>query len=333
MAPPREVMPVDVLFVGAGPASLAAAYHLLHLIEAHDASIDAGASGTKIGPLEIAILEKGKAMGAHAISGAVMDPRAIRELMPDFLDQGFPFESEVTSDDVFFLTAGGSFRFPIVPPPLKNHGNYVVSISKLVRWLAEKVEAKGAFVIPEFAGRELLWEGNRVTGVRASDKGVDKHGNAKGNFQPGADITAKVVVLGEGPRGSLTKTAIAKLGLDAGRIGQVYATGVKETWKLAPGKFPKGRVVHTMGAPLDAHTFGGGFAYGCADDVLSLGFVTGLDAWHPETDPHGAAAALQGASHGGVVARGSHRDLLRREDHSGGRLVRDAAPCGSTVGC
>jgi electron-transferring-flavoprotein dehydrogenase len=286
MAPPREIMPVDVLFVGAGPASLAGAYHLLRLIEAHDAAVDAGGSGSKIGPLEIAILEKGRAVGAHAISGAVMDPRALRELIPDFLSEGLPIESEVTSDDVYFLTSKGSFRFPIVPPPLKNHGNYILSISKLVRWLAEKVEAKGAFVIPEFAGRELLWDGTRVVGVRSSDKGVDKHGNPKGNFQPGADITAKVVVLGEGPRGSLTKTAIQKLRLDEGRVAQVYATGVKETWKLAPGKFPKGRVIHTMGFPLDAHTFGGGFAYGCADDVLSLGFVTGLDAWHPATDPH-----------------------------------------------
>ncbi len=286
MSQPREVMPVDVLFVGAGPASLAGALHRQNLVAKHDAAVDAGGPGTKIGALEIAVMEKGKALGAHAISGAVMDPRALRELMPDFVEQGLPFESEITSDDVYFLTAKGKLRFPIVPPPLENRGNYVVSISKLVRWLGGKVEEKGAFIIPEFAGRELLWEGGRPAGVRASDKGLDKHGAPKGNHQLGADITARVVVLGEGPRGSLTKTAIAKLGLDRGKNAQVYATGVKETWKLVPGKFPKGRAIHTMGYPLDAHTFGGGFAYGCADDVLSLGFVTGLDAWHPETDPH-----------------------------------------------
>ena len=285
MPPPREVMPVDVLFVGAGPASLASAFHLLSLIERHNAAIDAGTSGEKIGPLEIAVMEKGKALGAHALSGAVMDPRGLRELMPDFLEQGLPFESEVTSDDVYFLTTKSSLRFPIVPPPLNNHGNYVMSISKLVRWLGEKVEEKGAFIIPELGGRELLFEGDRLSGVRTSDKGIDKRGMPKGNYQPGADITARVVVFGEGPRGSLTKQLIRRFDLDRGKNAQVYATGVKETWKLKAGKFPRGRVVHTMGFPLDSKTFGGGFAYGCADDVLSLGFVTGLDAWHPQSDP------------------------------------------------
>ena len=286
MAPPREVMPVDVLFVGAGPASLAGAYHLLSLVEQHNARVDAGGKGEKLAVPEIAVAEKGKALGAHALSGAVLDPRALRELMPDFLEQGFPFEAEVVSEDVLFLTKSGSFRLPFTPPPLVNHGCYVVSLSKLVRWLGEKVEAKGAFVVPEFAGRELLFEGDRVAGVRATDRGVDAHGVPKANYQPGPDITAKVTVLGEGPRGSLTKTLIQKFRLDEGRNPQVYATGVKETWRLAPGRFPKGKVVHTMGFPLDAGTFGGGFAYGCEGDVLSLGFVTGLDYWHPETSPH-----------------------------------------------
>jgi electron-transferring-flavoprotein dehydrogenase len=277
-------MPVDVLFVGAGPASLASAYHLLTLVEQHNERASRG-EGTAIPVPEIAIMEKGRALGLHAISGAVMDPRAIAELMPDFVEQGLPFESKVTSDDVLFLTKGGSFKLPITPPPLQNHGNYVLSISKLVRWLGEKVEEKGAFIVPEFAGREVLFEGNRVSGVRASDKGVDKEGHEKGNYQPGADITARVTVFGEGPRGSLTKTLIAKYDLDRDSDPQVYATGVKETWKLKSGTFPKGHVVHTMGFPLDARTFGGGFAYGCADDVLSLGFVTGLDYANPATDP------------------------------------------------
>jgi electron-transferring-flavoprotein dehydrogenase len=286
MPPAREVMPVDVLYVGAGPASLASAYHLSSLVERHNAKIDSGGPGEKILSPEIAITEKGKSLGAHAISGAVMDPRALRELMPDFLSQGLPFESEVTSDDVFFLTPKGSFRLPFTPPPLRNHGNYVLSISKLVRWLASKVEEKGAFVIPEFAAREPLFEGSRLIGVRTSDRGIDKHGEKKGNYQPGADIKARVTVLAEGPRGSLTKVLAGKYGLEAGQNPQVYATGVKETWKLPPRRFPLGRVVHTMGFPLDAGTFGGGFAYGCRDDVLSLGFVTGLDYWHPRTDPH-----------------------------------------------
>jgi electron-transferring-flavoprotein dehydrogenase len=298
MAPQREVMPVDVLFVGAGPASLAGAYHLLSLVERHNEHAASGGATALPAP-EIAIVEKGKAMGAHAISGAVMDPRAIRELVPDHLEQGLPIESEVTTDEVLFLTARGSFRLPFTPPPLRNHGNYVISISKLVRWLAEKVEEKGAFIIPEFAAREPLFEGDRLQGVRTSDKGVDKRGQPKGNYQPGADITARVTVLGEGPRGSLTKILIAKYGLDRGKLPQVYATGVKETWKLAPGRFPLGHVVHTMGFPLDAGTFGGGFAYGFRDDVLSLGFVTGLDYWHPQTDPH---AELQRFKEHPVVA-------------------------------
>ena len=286
MPPTREVMPVDVLFVGAGPASLAGAYHLLTLVERHNARVEAEGKGETLDPPEIAIAEKGKALGAHAISGAVLDPRALRELMPDFLEQGFPFESEVTSEDVLFLTDSRKFRLPFTPGPLDNHGNYIVSLSKLVRWLGEKVEEKGAFVVPELAGRELLFEGNRVAGVRGTDRGVDKHGNPRGNYQPGPDVQARVTVLGEGPRGSLAKTLIQRSRLDEGRNPQVYGTGVKETWKLQPGRFPKGKVVHTMGFPLDAGTFGGGFAYGCDGDVLSLGFVTALDYWHPATSPH-----------------------------------------------
>ena len=299
MPPTREVMPVDVLYVGAGPASLASAYHLLRLVEQHNERA-AGGAGTTLPVPEVAIMEKGRALGLHAISGAVMDPRAIAELMPDFLEQGMPFESKVESDDVLFLTRSGSFKLPITPAPLQNHGNYVLSISKLVRWLGEKVEEKGAFIVPEFAGREVLFDGNRVQGVRSSDKGIDKEGHEKGNYQPGADITARVTVFGEGPRGSLTKTLISKFELDRGKDPQVYAAGVKETWKLAPGTFPRGHVVHTMGYPLDAGTFGGGFAYGCADDVLSLGFVTGLDYWHPATDPH---AMLQTFKQHRVVRR------------------------------
>lgn len=292
MAPPREVMPVDVLFVGAGPASLAGAYHLLNLVERHNEQ--AAASGAEpMGELEIAIMEKGKAMGAHAISGAVMDPRGLAELMPDYREQGFPGESDVVGEEVLFLTKSGKFKLPITPPPLQNHGNHVVSLSKLVRWLGEKVEEKGAFIIPELAGRELLMDNGRVVGVRTTDKGLDKHGNPKGNHQLGADIQARVTVLGEGPRGSLTKEAIAQFGLAAGRDPQVYATGVKETWKLKPGRFPKGHVVHTMGYPLDSATYGGSFAYGFGDDILSLGFVTGLDYWHPGTSPQSELQRLK----------------------------------------
>ncbi|MCA9751867.1 MAG: 4Fe-4S dicluster domain-containing protein, partial [Gemmatimonadetes bacterium] len=285
MAPPREEMPVDVLFVGAGPASLAGAYHLLNLIEKHNERAAAG-EGKEIPPLEIAVLEKAKAVGLHTLSGAVMDPRGLAELMPDFVEQGFPAECQVSSEDVLFLTEKGHHKFPITPPPLQNHGNWIVSLAKVVRWLAEKVEEKGAFVATELGGREILYDGDRVSGVRCSDKGIDKEGNPKGNFQPGPDLTARITVFGEGVRGSLTKELVKKHGLDLGKEPQVYATGVKETWKLAPGKFPKGHVVHTMGWPLDAKTYGGSWAYGGEEGVLSLGFVTGLDYRHPETSPH-----------------------------------------------
>lgn len=284
MPPSREVMPVDILFVGAGPASLAGAYHLLTLVEKHNESVASG-GGKEIGPLEIAILEKGSSMGAHAISGAVMDPRALAELIPDFEEAGFPAESPVTSDEVRVLSAKGGFRLPAVPPTMRNDGNYVVSLGKVVSWLAEKVEEKGAFILPEFPGREPIFDGSRLSGIRTTDRGLDKEGNPKGNHQPGADITARVVVLGEGPRGSLTKQLIARHGLDEGTNPPVFATGVKETWRLPEGRIEPGKVIHTMGYPLDSSTYGGGFIYGGADGMAAIGFATGLDYHHPATDP------------------------------------------------
>ena len=274
MAEEREVLEVDVLFVGAGPASLAGAYHLATLLEKQGKS-----------DLTIAVLEKGKDIGAHGISGAVMDPRGLRELIPNFEEAGAPLESSAKEDQVYFLTSDGALKFPINPPFLNNHGNYIISLGKMVQWLAKKVEEKGVNIFTGFPGAKLLIEENTVVGVRTGDKGIDKYGNPKSNYEPGIDIRAKVTVLGEGPRGSLTKQIVKDWNMD-GLNPQVYSTGVKEVWEVPAGNYETGRVIHTMGFPLPSETFGGGFIYGMANNLVSVGFVTGLDYKNPFTDPH-----------------------------------------------
>src|SRR5436305_11533316 len=266
-----ESLEVDVLIVGGGPAGLAAAYHLRKLNK----------------DLSVAVLEKGKEIGAHIISGAVVDPRGINELMPDWKEKGGPVEKPVEEDHVLYLAKRRKFGLPIVPPPLQNHGNYIISLNKFIRWFGEQVEQSGVDIFAGFAGADLLVEGDKVVGVRTGDKGVDKRGNRKGNFEPGIDIRAKVTILAEGSRGSLTKQLVKKLKLDAGRFRQVYSIGVKELWDVPKGCLPAGHVVHTMGYPLDQRTFGGGFIYGFTDERISIGIVVGLDYRDPFLDPHG----------------------------------------------
>jgi electron-transferring-flavoprotein dehydrogenase len=268
----RDQLEVDVLIVGAGPAGLAAAIRLGQLAQS------AGRA------LEILVIEKAGEIGNHGISGAVMDPRALDELLPQWRDSA-PVESPVTSDELWFLTTRGKIKAPLTPPPLNNHGKYVASLQKISVWLGERAEEVGAQLFPAFPGQELLWEGERVIGVRTGDKGLDHNGQPKSNYEPGADILAKVVVLAEGPRGTLAKQAIARLKLDEGREPQVYAAGVKELWQLPDARFKAGSVIHTLGYPLPAETFGGGFIYGMAGNVLDIGMVTGLDYKNPTTDP------------------------------------------------
>jgi electron-transferring-flavoprotein dehydrogenase len=270
--PQRDQLEVDVLFVGAGPASLAGAIRLGQL---------AKAAGRE---LEILVIEKGGEIGNHGLSGAVMDPRAIDELLPNWRDTA-PVESPVTSDELWFLTAKGKIKAPFTPPPLNNHGKYVASLQKMSKWLGEQAEEAGAQVFPAFPGQELLWDGDRVVGVRTGDKGVDHEGKPKANYEAGADILAKVVVLGEGPRGTLAKQAVVRLGLAADREPQVYAAGVKELWQLPDDRFKAGAVIHTLGYPLPPETFGGGFIYGMAGNILDIGHVVGLDYKNPTTDP------------------------------------------------
>jgi electron-transferring-flavoprotein dehydrogenase len=279
----RETLEVDVCIVGAGPAGLAAAYRLAELIRAHNES-DAE---QKLEGISIAVLEKGKEIGSHGISGAVMDPRGIAELMPDWIERGCPVESPVTSDAFWFMTEKHKLAAPIMPPPLRNHGNYVISLGELVRWLAPIVGEMGVDLFPEFAASRVLVDDNsRVTGVRTGDKGIDKHGQPKPNYEPGVDIKAKMTILAEGPRGTLTKQLAGLFNLYEGKNPQVYSVGVKELWQLPDDRYPAGTVIHTMGFPLDKDTFGGAFIYGMKERIVDIGLVVGLDYRNPTLDPH-----------------------------------------------
>lgn len=285
----REQLEMDVVFVGAGPANLAAALHLKNSIAEHNELVEKGIKKgvKKIDELEIAVVEKGSFVGAHILSGAVMDPTAIRELMPDFLEQGCPVDAAVTEDAFWYLTENKMLNAPIIPPPLKNKGKYIISLSKMCEWLAEKCEEAGINIFPEFPASEVLYDENdRVIGIRTGDKGIDKEGHPKGNFEPGVDLLAKVTVLGEGSRGSLAKQLTQRLGLNEGKEPQVFSLGVKELWELPAGKFEEGKVIHTLGFPSDTQTYGGGWLYGMKNNILSIGYVTGLDYVDPNIDPH-----------------------------------------------
>jgi electron-transferring-flavoprotein dehydrogenase len=278
----RESLEMDVVFVGAGPANLSGALHLANLIARHNEK-----HANALGEIQIAVIEKGASVGAHILSGAVMDPRGLAELIPDFKEKGAPLESEVKEDQFLYLTNKHAFRSPINPPPLNNHGYYIVSLNRLTAWLGEQCEAAGVNIFPEFPGAEMLYgENDRVVGVRTGDKGIDKEGKRKPNYEPGVDLIAKVTVLGEGVRGSLTKKLIQRLGLDEGREPQVYSLGVKELWELPDDRYPAGRVTHTLGFPSDQWTYGGGWIYGMQNRIVNLGYVTGLDYRDPLIDPH-----------------------------------------------
>ncbi len=282
MSPAPQALEADVLIVGAGPAGLACALHLANLFEQHTAA----KKSPTLSAENIYVLEKGREIGAHQLSGAIMDPRALRELVPDF-ENSAPLDTPVTGDAAFYLTESGSFKLPITPPPLRNHGNYVISLNKLVKWLGGLVEKKSVNLFTQFAGRELLYEKNGIAGVLTEDKGVDKNGKPKDNFTPGYELRAKVTVLAEGPRGSLTKDLVNKLKLD-GLNPQVYGIGIKELWDVQPGRIDTGYVAHTLGWPLGSDFYGGGWIYGMQGDRVSLGMVVGLEYHNPLFDPHEA---------------------------------------------
>jgi electron-transferring-flavoprotein dehydrogenase len=278
----REILEVDVLFIGAGPASLSGALHLQNLIDAHNQNLPSGQD--RLRP-SIAVIEKGREIGAHCLSGAILDPRALEELFPNYRDLEIPLAAPVTQDDIYYLTPTRKIRFPVIPPPLNNHGNYIISLNRFVQWLGEKVAAKGIDLFPGFAGTDLIFDGDQLVGIGTGNKGVDQLGQPKTSFEPGVDIMAKVVVFGEGARGSLTKQLVKRLNLDQGKNPQVYAIGIKEVWELPEESSLKGQVIHTLGYPLKHENYGGGFVYNMGS-LLSLGLVIGLDYEDPSLDPH-----------------------------------------------
>jgi len=278
----REQLEADVLIVGAGPAGLSCALHLANLIKQHNAS------GLKpeLSAENIYVLEKGREIGAHQLSGAIMNPKALCELVPDY-QKSAPLDTPVTDSAALIFTQESSFRIPVTPPPFQNCGNYVISLSKLVKWLGGLVEATGVNVFKEFGGADLIYEGDGIAGVITEDKGLDKNGKPKANFTPGYELRAKVTVLAEGTRGSLTKQLVAQKHLD--NINpQTYGLGIKELWDVQPGKIPPGYVAHTLGWPVPTDIYGGGWIYGLSNDRVSIGLVVALEYEDPRFDPHAA---------------------------------------------
>jgi electron-transferring-flavoprotein dehydrogenase len=273
----RESMEFDVVIVGAGPAGLAAAIRLRQL---------AAEGGREV---SVCVIEKGSEVGAHILSGAVIEPRALDELIPDWKERGAPLNAPVTEEKFMFLTGGGrSFPVPVwlMPGQLHNHGNYIVSLGNVCRWLAEQAEALGAEVYPGFAAAEVLFdEAGRVAGVATGDLGLAKDGSRKDSYQPGMELRAKYTFFAEGCRGSLSKTLMARFGLREGADPQTYGIGLKELWQLDPAQHRQGLVMHTAGWPMDTKTWGGAFIYHLEDNQASVGFVVGLDYRNPHLAP------------------------------------------------
>jgi electron-transferring-flavoprotein dehydrogenase len=270
---PRETMEFDVVVVGAGPAGLATAIRLKQLDDS----------------LSVVVLEKGSEPGAHTLSGAVMDPRALTELFPDWKERGAPLNQPVTGDEVYFLSQTSATQMPqwLIPGCLHNVGNYVISLGAVTQWLGQQAEALGVEIFPGFAAAEVLYaeDGRTVRGVATGNVGIGKDGQPHGAFQLGMALLGKYTIFAEGSRGHLGKQLIARFQLDEGRDPQSYALGVKELWEIDPAKARPGLVVHTAGWPMDEHTYGGGFLYHLEGNKATLGFVTGLEYQNPWISP------------------------------------------------
>jgi electron-transferring-flavoprotein dehydrogenase len=272
----RESMVYDVVVVGAGPAGLATAIHLKQL---------AASAGREF---SVCVVEKGSEVGAHILSGAVIDPRGLAELFPDWKEQGAPLGPPVTEDRFLFLSQKGSWKVPdwMLPACFKNHGNYVASLGNLTRWLGTQAEALGVEIYPGFAAAEVLFTAdNRVRGVATGDMGIGKHGERTARFQPGIELHAKYTIFAEGCRGHLGKMLEARYRLRDGIAPQVYGIGLKELWEVAPEKHVPGLVVHSAGWPLDNATYGGSFLYHLDNRQVAVGFVVGLGYENPYLSP------------------------------------------------
>ena len=264
----RESMEVDVVIIGAGPSGLAAAIRLKQL---------AAEAGREI---EVTILEKGSEVGAHILSGAVLEPRALNELFPDWKDMDAPLNTPVTSEQFLYLSETGGYSLPtfLLPPPMKNHGNYIISLGNLCRWLGEQAEALGVEIYPGFAAAAVLYnDDGSVKGVATGDMGVTREGEQGPNYQVGMELHAKYTFFAEGCRGSLGKQLMTQFDLRDGVEPQTYGLGIKELWEIEPEKHQQGLVVHSTGWPIDNDTYGGSFLYHLENNQVAVGFVVGLD--------------------------------------------------------